>query len=164
VRTARLWLVTAITLALLAGLAGAVSAHSEEEPEATATAANEAAYLDAFLAQDLDAIMATFTDDAVFEDQTFGDHLEGTPAVRGMERAVFRLTDPEATELLDHFVSSDGSRAVMVWRWAGTSAMGREFDLPTLLVHEYRDGRIAKESIYYAARDTYAQLTESTVD
>ena len=28
-------------------------------------------------------------------------------------------------------------------------------------MHELRDGKIAKESIYYAARDTYDQLTRS---
>ena len=30
------------------------------------------------------------------------------------------------------------------------------------VVHEYRDGKIAKESIYYAAPDTYDQLTRSS--
>jgi len=35
---------------------------------------------------------------------------------------------------------------------------GRPFDLPTVVLHEYRDGKIVKESMYYAAPDTVAQL------
>lgn len=35
---------------------------------------------------------------------------------------------------------------------------GRPFDLPTVVLHQYRDGKIAKESMYYAAADATAQL------
>ena len=71
------------------------------------------------------------------------------------------MTDADATELLDRFVSADGSRAVLVERWIGTNYLGAPFDLPIVLIHEYRDGKIAKESIYYAAWDTHDQLTRS---
>jgi steroid delta-isomerase-like uncharacterized protein len=126
-----------------------------------ANEANEAANIDAFFAKDLDAIMATYAEDAIFEDQTFGDYLEGASAVRGMYRSVMEITDADATELLDHFVSSDGSRAVLVTRWIGTNYLGRPFAIPILTLHEYRDGKIAKETLYYAAQDTYDQLTTS---
>jgi len=154
---------TILTIGLLAGSAFGVAAQTQELPRLSSvpeTEANEAAYFDAFFAQDLDAVMATFTDDAVFEDQTLGDRLEGASAVRGMQQVVLGLTDAGATELLDRFVSSDGNRAVTVLQWTGTSAVGRPFDLPRVVVHEYRDGRIAKESLYYAAKDAFAQLTE----
>ncbi len=161
-RTMRLLLAGTLSLALIGGLNVAVMAQDDEPTTAdlvTATEANEAAYLDAFFAQDLDAVMATFTEDAIFEDQTFRDYLEGASAVRDMYGGVFRMTDTEATELLDHFVAVDGSRAVVVERWIGTNFLGAPFDLPLVAIHEYRDGKIAKESLYYAALNAYNQLT-----
>jgi ketosteroid isomerase-like protein len=165
-RTSPALLVGAISLLLL-GFGGAVIAGDDETAatdQASATAANEAAYLDAFVAKDLDAFMATFSDDPIFEDRTFGDYLVGAVAVRDMENAVLRMTDHEVSTLLDHFVSADGARAVQIWQWAGTNYLGRPFDMPILVVHEYQDGKIAKESLYYAAGDAYAQLTQSAVD
>lgn len=158
---------------LLVGCNGASSGPSDdptttphvEEPAlvdpVAAAVANEAAMIDAFFAKDVDAVMATFAEDAVFEDKTFGDYLEGAPAVRDMYASAMRFTDAEATEVLDHWVSSDGSRAVVVFRWIGTNYLGRAFDLPLVGIHEYRDGKIAKETLYYAASDTYDQLTTS---
>jgi steroid delta-isomerase-like uncharacterized protein len=163
-RTTRLLLVGALTLALVGGLSAVVIAQDEEPVPAdlvTPTEANETANLDAFFARDLDAMMATYAEDAIFEDLTFGDYLEGEAAVRGMIAVVLRLTDVDATEVLDRFVSADGSRAVLVERWTGTNYLGAPFDLPIVLIHQYRDGKIAKESIYYAAQDAYAQLTQS---
>jgi hypothetical protein len=49
-------------------------------------------------------------------------------------------------------------------RWLGTSAFGRAFDLPIVVLHEYRDGKIAKESMYYAAKDAYEQLMEPATE
>jgi steroid delta-isomerase-like uncharacterized protein len=163
--TTRRLLVGTLALALVGGLSAAVMAQDDEPVPAdlvAATEANETANLDGFfIAQDLDAVMATYAEDAVFEDQTFGDYLEGHAFLRGMMGAVLTMTDWDATEVLDRFVSADGSRAVIVERWIGTNYRGVPFDLPIVLVHEYRDGKIAKESIYYAARDAYKQLTQS---
>jgi ketosteroid isomerase-like protein len=162
--TTRPLLVGALTLALVGGPSAAGVAQHDEPACAdlvAATEANETANLDAFFAGDLDAIMATYTEDAIFEDQTFGDYREGNVSVRGMVGAAIRLTDADATEVLDRFVSADGSRAVVVERWIGTNYQGVPFDLPIVAIHEYRDGRIAKESIYYAARDAYDQLWQS---
>ena len=164
-RTTRLLLAGALTLALAGGTSAAVMAQDEEPAPAdpvAATEANETANLDGFfVAQDLDAIMATYAEDAIFEDQTFGNDLEGNAAVRGTLRDVLRMTDWDATEVLDRFVSADGSRAVIVKRWVGTNNLGAPFDLPIVLINEYRDGKIAKESLYFAARDAYEQLTRS---
>ncbi len=164
-RILRLLLAGTLSLALVGGLNLVVMAQDDEAVTADAVAvteANETANLDAFFAQDLDAIMATYAEDAIFEDRTFGDHLEGNAAVRSMIGPVLKMTDVDATELLDRFVAADGSRAVLVERWIGTNYRGAPFDLPIVLVHEYRDGKIAKESIYYAAPDTYDQLTRSS--
>ena len=152
-----------ITLALLAGLGGSSLGQTEQEvlPDMVAlTAANEAAFNEAFWAEDIDAVMATFTDDVVFEDELFGDYLEGAAAVRGMYEAVFYITDPGTNVVTDQFISADGSRAVQILRWRGTSGCGRPFDIPTLALHEYRDGKIAREVMYYADRDAFAKLAE----
>ena len=123
--------------------------------------ANEKAHFEAIMAEDLEAMMATYTDDAVFVDETFGDWVEGTEALTRFNDVVLTMTDPEATEILDSYVSADGSRATSVWSWIGTSYFGNPFDLPMVLVHEYRDGLIATQTIYYAARDAYRQLASS---
>jgi steroid delta-isomerase-like uncharacterized protein len=159
-RTLKSLQVGMITMALLGALGSDGLAQEEVQPDMIAAAeANEAASLDAFLAQDLDAFLATYADDAVFEDLTFGDHFDSASEIREMYQALIWWTDPDTTEVLDSFVSADGSRAVAVLRWTGTSgATGRPFDLPTVVLHEYRDGKIAKESMYYAAPDTVAQL------
>jgi steroid delta-isomerase-like uncharacterized protein len=123
--------------------------------------ANEKAHFEAIMAEDLEAMMATYTDDAVFVDETFGDWVEGTEALTRFNDVVLTMTDPDATEILDSYVSADGSRATSVWSWIGTSYFGNSFDLPMVLVHEYRDGLIAKQTIYYAASDAYRQLASS---
>lgn len=121
--------------------------------------ANETAATEAFLTKDLDALMDTYTDDVVFVDQTFGDHVEGKDAYKRMNAQVINFTDPEGTEVLDHFISDDGTRAASTWEWSGINYWGKEFDLPFVLINEYRDGKISKQSIYYASPDAYGQLT-----
>ena len=155
--------VIVFTLALLAahGSSGLAQDEPQVLPDAVAaTQANEAAYSEAFFAEDIDAVMATFTDDVIFEDELFGDYLVGADAVRGMYEAVFYITDPGTNEVVDQFISADGSRAVQILRWRGISGSGRPFDIPTLAIHEYRDGKIAKEVVYYADRDAFAKLAE----
>lgn len=126
-----------------------------------AVEANEAAYTKAFYAHDLDAFMDTYTDDAVFIDETFGDHFEGKAAIRSMYANVIRFSDPDLSEVLDLFVAGDGTTATSTWEWVGTNGFGKPFHLPTALIHEYRDGKIARETVYYASRDAYNQLMGS---
>ena len=123
--------------------------------------ANEEAYVEAFFAQDLDAFMDTFTDDAVFIDETYGDQLDGKAAVRNMYANVIKFADPDQSELIDGIVADDATFAASTWEWVGTNAFGNPFHLPTALIHEYRDGKIAKETVYYASPDAYGQLMGS---
>jgi steroid delta-isomerase-like uncharacterized protein len=122
---------------------------------------NETAYIEAWIAQDLDAMMETYTDDTLFVDETFGDYMEGKDIVRNMLTNIFSVTDPDGIELLDSFVSDDGTRAVSQWEWGGTNFNGNKFDLPFVLIHEYRDGKIVKETIYYASPNAREQLMGS---
>ena len=122
---------------------------------------NETAKVEAFLTKDLDAMMDSFTDDVVFIDKTFGDHVVGRDEYREMNAQVIKWADPDATKVVDRFVSEDGTRAVAIWEWIGTNYFGKEFDLPFVLIHEYRDGKVARQSIYYASPDAYNQLMGS---
>lgn len=146
-------------LALIATACSAVGEAAEEPLEAVA--ANETAYIETFLAKDLDGLMDTMTEDVVWVDETFGDYIEGKAAVRSMYSFVIKFADPDASEVLDRFVSADGTRATSTWDWIGTNGFGKSFDLPIALIHEYRDGKIVKETAYYASPDAYSQLMGS---
>jgi len=123
-----------------------------------AVEANETAHNEAFLAKDLDALADTWTEDYIFVDETFGDYVEGKAANRALNANVIKWADPDKTRVLDRFVSEEGTFAVSTWEWIGTNAFGKPFDLPFVMVAEYRDGKIAKQAIYYASPDARSQL------
>ncbi len=155
-------------IALMIGLvliATGCSDESEDGKEVAAAiavvVANETASHEAWMAQDLDALMDTYADEILYVDETFGDHMEGKSVVRGMLSNIFSVTDPDEIELLDRFVSEDGTRAISQWQWGGTNFYGRVFDLPYVLIHEYRDGKIVKETLYYASPNAREQLLGS---
>ena len=125
-----------------------------------AVEANETAHIEAFLAKDLDAMMDTYTEDAIWVDETYGDYFEGKAKVRSMLSYVITFTDPDASGVLDRFVSDDGTFAASTWEWTGTNAFGKPFDLPYVLIDEYRDGKIAKQTIYYASPDSRQLLAQ----
>ena len=134
---------------------------SQMKPMAEAIAAveaNETATIEAFLAKDLDALADTWTEDYIFVDETFGDYVEGKAANRALNADVIKWADPDKTRVLDRFVSEDGTFAVSTWEWIGTNYFGNPFDLPFAMVAEYRDGKIAKQTIYYASPDARSQL------
>jgi hypothetical protein len=125
-----------------------------------AVEANETANIEAFLSKDVDALMDTFTDDVVFVDETYGDYVEGKDAYTRMNAIVMEFTDPEGTEVRDHFISEDGTRAASTWEWVGINYWGNPFSLPHSIINEYRDGKIARQTIYYASPDAYGQLMD----
>lgn len=131
------------------------------EAAVAATEANETAFVNAWLGKDLDGLMDTYAEDVVFVDLTYGDYVEGKDDYRRMNATVIEFTDPDESRVLDRFVSEDGTRAATMWEWGGTNFFGRPFDLPFVMVNEYRDGKIAKQTIYYASPDAYSQLMGS---
>ena len=142
--------------------AAATAREADESAEIIAAVeANETAYIAAWQAQDLVALMETYAEDAVFVDETFGDYLEGKARVKEMYKYVITFADPDGKDVYDRFVSEDGTWAASTWEWVGTNFNGMRFDLPTALIHEYRDGKIVRETIYYASPDARAQLLGS---
>jgi hypothetical protein len=59
-------------------------------------------------------------------------------------------------------VSDDGTRVASRWEWGGRNFSGNEFDLPYVVIHEYQDGNIVKETIYYASPNAREQLLGSS--
>ncbi|MEA2009394.1 MAG: nuclear transport factor 2 family protein, partial [Actinomycetota bacterium] len=145
---------------LLAEAAAEQDAAAELSKTIAQVEANETAKIEAWLAKDIDAMTNTFTDDVVMVDETFRDHTVGMDEWRRINGIVIKFADPDATKVVDRFVSEDGTRAVAVWEWIGSNFYGKPFDLPFVLIHEYRDGKVAKQSIYYASPDAYGQLTD----
>ena len=156
-RSSLRWLIPFTLVVLL--LAGCGDVADGDAEAIAAVEANEEAYIDAFFAKDLDAVMDTFADDAVFIDETFGDHLEGKVAVETMYTGVLAMVDPELSEVTDHFVAADGTFAAGEFVWIGTNFHGEPFELPLVSIHEYRDGKIVREAIYYASPNAYTELT-----
>ncbi len=76
------WLILFILVVLL--LAACGDSADGDAATIAAVEANEEAYIEAFFAQDLDAFMDTFAEDAIFVDETFGDYLEGKNAINAM--------------------------------------------------------------------------------
>jgi steroid delta-isomerase-like uncharacterized protein len=142
-------------------IAGCGSGADETAEIIAAVEANETAYIEAWQAQDLDALMDVYTDDVVFVDETFGDYIEGKDRVRSMYSYIIKFADPDGKDVFVRFVSPDGKWAASTGEWVGTNFNGNRFDLPTALIHEYRDGKIVRETVYYASPDARAQLSGS---
>lgn len=111
-----------------------------------ATAASVSRFDEAFGRQDLDAVMAAMTDDAVFESTSppDGDRHEGAAAVRAAFEAFFASSSPGAFTAEELVVT--GNRAVLRWRYTWDPATGghvRGVDLYTV-----RHGLVAEKLAY----------------
>lgn len=147
-----------IAAAFIAASCSSATADTTTAASIAAVEANETAYIEAWLAKDLDALMDTFAEDAIWVDETFGDYIEGRSGVTAMYSIVIEFTDPDGSGVLDRFVSDDGTFAASTWEWTGVNAFGKPFDLPIALIDEYRDGKIVKQTAYYASPDAHSQL------
>jgi steroid delta-isomerase-like uncharacterized protein len=150
------WLIPLTLVVLLLACCG--DAADGDAEAIAAVEANEQAYSDAFFAKDLDGLMDTFADDAIFIDETFGDHLDGKVAIKAMYWTALDMTDPDLTEVTDLFIAADGTFAANESVWIGTNSHGKPFHLPTATIHEYRDGKIVRETMYYASPNAYTEL------
>lgn len=107
--------------------------------------------LDAFNRQDLDAIMAHFADDAVFESprgtDPWGTRFAGKDAVReGLARRFTGIPDVHYGNDR-HFVSGD--RGVSEWLLTGTTTSGERIEVQGCDLWEFRDGLIVRKDSYW---------------
>ena len=104
------------------------------------------ALLDAFNAHDLDAIMAFFTDDCVF-DTPRGQRLVGTEQVReGFAARFSGIPDIEYAEPR-HFACGD--RGASEWTIRGTTAAGDPIEVRGCDLFEFTDGKVSRKDSYW---------------
>ena len=108
----------------------------------------------AFDRHDLEAIMAHFADDAVFEAPRGSDPM-GHPVrgrrcgPRGLRRALLRIPDIRYRQD-DHFV--DGDRGASEWTLSGTTTDGQAIEVRGCDLWTFRDGKVVKKDSYWKIR------------
>ena len=107
--------------------------------------------LDGFNRHDLDAIMAYFADDAVFESprgsRPWGTRFEGKEAVRGGLAARFEGIPDVHYGGDRHFVC--GARGASEWTLTGTTTDGVRLEVRGCDLWEFRDGQIIRKDSYW---------------
>ena len=115
------------------------------------TVATLKAITDAFNRHDLDAIMAFFADDAVFESPrgpgARGRRFEGRAAVReGLAARFSGIPDVHYGDDA-HFVSGD--RGASEWTLTGTTTDGVRLEVRGCDLWTFRDGLVVKKDSYW---------------
>ena len=109
------------------------------------------AIADAFNRHDLDAIMAFFTEDAVFESprgpDPFGRRFEGKAGVReGLAARFSGIPDVHYGDD-DHFVAGD--RGASEWTPTGTTTDGVRLEVRGCDLWTFRDGLVTKKDSFW---------------
>jgi ketosteroid isomerase-like protein len=155
---------TILLIAVLALLAASCSTGGTDEAVAAqSTASAEAAAtlqanIDAFLAEDQDAYLATLTEDAEFFNYAMHSRWSGEPGWKTSMKGIFTMTDEDATEVIDSFVSDDGTRGAVLTHWIGQNGKDEPFDLTYVQLYEFEDGLISEISMYWMNNDVSDQL------
>jgi ketosteroid isomerase-like protein len=109
----------------------------------------------AFDTHDLDAIMAHFADDAVFESprgpDPWGTRFEGAEAVREAFAGRFAGIPDVRYRDDDHFV--DGDRGASEWTLSGTTTEGHRIEVRGCDLWTFRDGRIVRKDSFWKIRE-----------
>jgi steroid delta-isomerase-like uncharacterized protein len=117
------------------------------------TAETLAAVLDGFNRHDLDAILAHFADDAVFESprgpDPWGTRYVGKDAVReGLATRFEGIPDVHYGDDR-HFVSEDGTRGVSEWTLTGTTLDGQRLEVRGCDLWTLAEGRIVVKDSFW---------------
>jgi ketosteroid isomerase-like protein len=128
----------------------------EEDVEHADAVAMLQAIATGFDTHDLDAIMAHFTDDAVFESprgpDPWGTRFVGRDAVREAFAGRFAGIPDVRYRDDDHFV--DGDRGASEWTLSGTTTDGQRIEVRGCDLWTLRDGQVVKKDSYWKIRTT----------
>ena len=117
----------------------------------TETTPSLQAFLDAFNAHDVDAIMAFFTEDCVFDmprgPAPGGARMVGKERVREGIRSRFEGIPDIRYDDDRHWTSGD--RGVSEWTIRGTQAGGERIEVRGCDLFEFRDGLIHRKDSYW---------------
>ena len=124
-------------------------------PEPMPSVSTLRAITDAFNRHDLDAIMAFFADDAVFESPrgpgSHGRRFEGKAAVREGLAARFAGIPDVHYGGDDHFVSGD--RGASEWTLTGTTTDGDRLEVRGCDLWTFREGLVTRKDSYWKIVD-----------
>ena len=114
----------------------------------TGTAEAVDRFNEAFNRHDVDAVMATMTDDCVFENTSppNGQRYEGHAEVRAAWEAFFAASPDARFDGED--VIATGDRCVVQWRYTWTNDDGSTSALRGVDVLRVRDGKVAEKFAY----------------
>lgn len=105
---------------------------------------------------DLDAIMANFSDDAIFETprgtEPWGRRVVGHEAVRAAFADRFAGIPDVRYQQDDHFV--DGDRGASEWTLSGTTVDGERLEIRGCDLWTFCDGAVVKKDSYWKMRTT----------
>jgi ketosteroid isomerase-like protein len=104
---------------------------------------------DAFNRHDVDAVMATMTEDCVFENTTpppDGERYHGQAAVRAFWERFFASSPQAIFETEDMFAG--GERCVVCWLYRWVEQDGKRGHVRGVDVFRVRDGKVAEKLAY----------------
>jgi len=109
----------------------------------------------AFDTHDLDAIMAWFAEDAVFEGprgtEAWGTRFTGKEAVRQAFAGRFSGIPDVRYQQDDHFV--DGDRGASEWTLSGTTTAGQRIEVRGCDLWTFRAGQVVLKDSYWKIRE-----------
>jgi ketosteroid isomerase-like protein len=108
----------------------------------------------AFDRHDLEAIMAHFADDAVFESprgpEPWGRRFIGAEQIRAAFAGRFTGIPDVRYQQDEHFV--DGERGASEWTLSGTTVEGGRIEVRGCDLWTFRDGKVVKKDSYWKIR------------
>jgi steroid delta-isomerase-like uncharacterized protein len=114
---------------------------------------------------DLDGIMATFGDDAWYDDESWGEHHDGRDGVRAYYEDLLRALpdlriDVERRHVTDeHVILEVVISGTHTGPWRGLPGTGRRVKFPLCAVYAFdEDEKLAGERIYYDRATVLRQL------
>jgi ketosteroid isomerase-like protein len=108
-------------------------------------------YRAGWFGHDVDAIMATVSEDVVFDNVTAGERVEGAEAFRAHVADIHERWPDLAFEEHALYVASD--TAVVEWTARGTSPDGGKVEWDGLDVINCRGGSIVRNAVYSSAHN-----------
>lgn len=122
------------------------------------TPADLAALFETFNRHDLDAIMAFFAEDAVFDavagPEAHGTRHTGAPAIARAFAGVWTTMPDASWDHRDHLVQGD--RAVSEWTFSGTAADGSRIEAEGADLFRLKDGLIVHKQALRKQRPALA--------
>jgi steroid delta-isomerase-like uncharacterized protein len=150
----------AAALGLLLGLIWIAPVRAQGDAEKIKLIENEAAGW----SRNMDRLMASFSDDVVYEDVPLGLVFQGKEQLRGFAQSFFDAFPDLNAVIIATVVSGD--RAASEWRFTGTQtgdlmgipAANKRMDVRGTSIYQFEDGKIKRKADYWDSATVLRQL------